>query len=246
MMSAEVLQIVRLAWFLALGATLSAFRDAFHLTRAKAGARYLHTATRARVILGVIEGLLVVAAVTTTMLLHGADAVTALLGGRGPLDLPWTAGLPGALPAGLPAGSPAGLPDAPRDAGPVDSSALAFALAVLGVVLAWTGAMLASAAKRALGALFTANLGVKENHALVTTGPYALVRHPIYLGILLFTLGTGLVFDRGTVVLLTLALVPCFLVQARIEDRIFAAHFGAEHAAYRAQVPAVLPWPRPR
>jgi protein-S-isoprenylcysteine O-methyltransferase Ste14 len=238
MMSAEILPIVRLAWFLALGAMLSSFRDALHLTRAKPGARYLRTATRARLILGVIEGLLVVAAVMTTMLLHGADAVTALLGGRGSLDLPGT--------TGLSTGPPAGLPDAAPNAVRVGSTAAAFALAVLGVGLACAGALLASSAKRALGALFTANLGVKEHHTLITTGPYALVRHPIYLGILLFTLGTGLVFDRGAVVLLAAALVPCFLAQARIEDRIFAAHFGAEHAAYRAQVPAVLPWPRPR
>ena len=238
MMSANILQIVRLAWFLALGAMLSAFRDALHLTRARHGAGYLHAATRARVILGAVEGLLVTAAVTATMLLPGADAVTALLGGRGPLDLPGT--------TGLSVGLPAGAPDAARNAASGGSPVLAFALAVLGVVLATAGAMLAGAAKRALGALFTANLGVKENHTLVTTGPYALVRHPIYLGILLFTLGTGLVFDRGTVVLLAVALVPCFLVQARIEERIFAAHFGAEHATYRARVPAVLPWPRPR
>ena len=102
MMSANILQIVRLAWFLALGAMLSAFRDALHLTRARHGAGYLHAATRARVILGAVEGLLVTAAVTATMLLPGADAVTALLGGRGPLDLPGTTGLSVGLPAGAP------------------------------------------------------------------------------------------------------------------------------------------------
>lgn len=203
-MSAEVLQIVRLAWFPALGIMLSAFRDALGLTRSGPGRQYLRTATRARIVLGVIEGLLVITAVTATVLLRGADAVT-----RG-------------------------------DAGATGS------LAALGIVLAFSGAMLASIAKRALGTLFTANLGVKENHTLVTSGPYALVRHPIYLGIILFTLGTGLVFDRGAVVLLAFALIPCFLTQARIEDRIFAAHFGAEHTAYRARVPSVLPWPRPR
>jgi hypothetical protein len=221
MMSAEILQIVRLAWFLTLGAMLSAFRDALHLSRARPGARYLHAATRARVILGIIEGLLVAGAVATTLLLRRADAVTALLSGPG-------------------LAGPAG------DAARVGSVGFAFALALLGVLLAATGALLASSAKRALGGLFTANLGVKEDHALITTGPYALVRHPIYLGILLFVLGTGLVFDRGAVILLAVALVPCFLVQAGIEERIFAAHFGAQHADYRARVPAVLPWPRPR
>ena len=237
-MSPEVLQIVRLAWFLALGVVLSTFRDAVDLTRSKPGARYLRAATRERVILAVVEGLLVAAAVATTVFLDGADAVTSLLDGRGGIDLPST--------PGLSTGAPAGLPAATRGAVSGGSPVLAITLAALGIALAWTGAMLVSAAKRTLGALFTGNLGVKENHTLVTTGPYALVRHPIYLGMLVFVLGTGLVFDRGAVVLLALALVPCLLAQASIEDRIFAEHFGAEHAAYRARVPAVLPWPRPR
>jgi protein-S-isoprenylcysteine O-methyltransferase Ste14 len=210
-MSPEILQIVRLAWFPALGIMLSAFRDALGLTRSRPDRRYVRTATRARVVLGVIEGVLVIAAVAATVSLRAADSVAALI------------------------------------TGPARDSAGATAyLAILGMILAFAGAVLASVAKRALGVLFTANLGVKEDHTLVTTGPYALVRHPIYLGILLFTLGTGLGFDRGSVALLAVALTPCFLVQARIEDRIFAAHFGAEHAAYCARVPAVLPWPRPR
>lgn len=214
------LQLIRLVWFLAFGAMLSSFRDAWWLTRSQPGRAYVRSAWRQRLVLGVIEAILVAAALGSTLLLHGADSITGL----------WARG------------SGTGHPGATDAA----SVAPTIALAILGVALAVAGSALVSISKRTLGALFTANLGVKENHTLVTTGPYALVRHPIYLGILLFVLGSGLVFDRGAVALLAVALVPCLLVQALIEDRIFAEHFGAEHETYRSRVPALFPWPRPR
>jgi protein-S-isoprenylcysteine O-methyltransferase Ste14 len=236
-MPTGLFQLIRLAWFLALGAMLSSFRDAWWLTRGHPGRRYVRSAARERILLGIIEALLVAGALISTHLLHGADAITALgAGGLGDGVAIPLAGSTDALTAGR-------VGDAATD--PLAASTLpTVTLAILGVVLAIGGAVLVSASKRALGMFFTANLGVKENHTLVTTGPYSLVRHPIYLGILLFTLGSGLVFDRGAIVLLAGALVPCLLVQARIEDRLFAAHFGAEHDAYRSRVPALLPWPR--
>jgi protein-S-isoprenylcysteine O-methyltransferase Ste14 len=232
-MPAESLQVVRLAWFLSLGVLLSTFRDAWWLTSPRSGKSYLRAATRERIILGVIEILLVLAAAAIVLLGHGADSLTRWLGG-GASGVSGTGG-PG--PASLATATPA-------SPGTV-ATALPAALAILGVGLSFAGAILASTAKRALGAYFSVDLGVKEGHPLVTTGPYGLVRHPIYLGVLVFILGGGLVFDHGAVVLLAVALAPCFIAQARVEEGMFSAHFGPEHAAYRARVPAVLPWPRP-
>ena len=116
------------------------------------------------------------------------------------------------------------------------------ALAVAGVLLAWAGAALAVWARLTLGRWFSASFGVKPGHALVTTGPYAIVRHPMYTALLM--LGTGLAVAHDSVITLGVALlyaVP-FTLHTYIEEQIFAQHFGAAWTDYAARVPRLLPW----
>lgn len=119
------------------------------------------------------------------------------------------------------------------------------ALAVVGAFLALTGALLSAWSKRTLGRLFSVHLGVQPEHRLITTGPYAIVRHPMYLGVIDYIFGSALVFnDRGLLVLAALFII-FFTFQLRAEEEIFARHFGEPYARYRATTPALLPrlWP---
>ena len=79
------------------------------------------------------------------------------------------------------------------------------------------------------------------NDRLITTGIRAQVRHPIYLGhlceMLAWSLGTGLVVCW----LLTAFAIATGAVMIRMEDAELEKRFGAEYAAYRRHVPAVLP-----
>jgi protein-S-isoprenylcysteine O-methyltransferase Ste14 len=123
---------------------------------------------------------------------------------------------------------------------------LAAAAALVGLGLTAAGAGLAAWAKWRLGRWFSMTFGVKPGHELVTDGPYAIVRHPIYTGLLAALAGSALVWDSA----LTLALGACFAVtftlHTRAEEALFAAHFGPAFAAYRRRVPRLLPWPRRR
>jgi len=120
------------------------------------------------------------------------------------------------------------------------------AVAFIGAVLALTGAALAAWAKLKLGRLFSPQLGIQRDHTLVTSGPYALVRHPIYLGIIDFLAGTAL-YLNDVVLLLAAALFGLwFGLQLRIEERMFSQHFGAQWDAYRRRTPALFPGLRPR
>lgn len=119
-------------------------------------------------------------------------------------------------------------------------------MAVAGALLALTGGLLGAWAKHTLGRLFSVHLGVQEGHRLITRGPYAIVRHPIYLAIIYYILGSALAFNDAGLLVLTIAFLVFFLVQLRFEEEIFARHFGDEYRRYQERVPALFPplWPR--
>lgn len=119
-------------------------------------------------------------------------------------------------------------------------------VALAGSVLALTGALFAAWGKTRLGPLFSPQLGVQEGHRLVTTGPYGVVRHPIYLGLIDFTIGTALYLNDVALLGVALLFVIYFLAQIRIEERFFADHFGTEWLEYRARTPALFPRVLPR
>lgn len=118
-------------------------------------------------------------------------------------------------------------------------------LGLVGSSVSMGGAWLAIAAKRRLGRFFTGNLAVKEGHALITDGAYRWVRHPIYLGVLLFLLGTGPVWNSWAYVALTCALAMVLLIQIRTEERILDKAFGPAWVDYCRRVPPLFPFPRP-
>jgi protein-S-isoprenylcysteine O-methyltransferase Ste14 len=115
------------------------------------------------------------------------------------------------------------------------------AVALAGALLALTGALFAAWAKARLGRHFSPQLGVQQDHVLVTTGPYAVVRHPIYLGLIDFIIGSALFFNDIGLLGVGLLFIAWFRAQSRIEERMFERHFGTEWEAYRRATPALFP-----
>jgi protein-S-isoprenylcysteine O-methyltransferase Ste14 len=115
------------------------------------------------------------------------------------------------------------------------------AVALAGAVLALTGALFAAWAKARLGRHFSPQLGVQEGHQLVTSGPYAVVRHPIYLGVIDFLIGSALYLNDVALLGVALLFILYFRAQGRIEDRMFERHFGAAYHEYRRTTPALFP-----
>ena len=73
--------------------------------------------------------------------------------------------------------------------------------AVSGVLLTWLGIGLAIWARYHLAEYWSARVTIKEDHQLIRTGPYAHLRHPIYSGLVLATIGTALVIGKWRCVL---------------------------------------------
>lgn len=119
-------------------------------------------------------------------------------------------------------------------------------VALAGALLALTGALFAAWGKTSLGRMFSPQLGVQEGHRLVTTGPYGVVRHPIYLGTIDFMIGTALYLNDVALLVAAFLFVIWFTAQIRIEERFFATHFGSEWLEYQARTPALFPRILPR
>jgi protein-S-isoprenylcysteine O-methyltransferase Ste14 len=123
------------------------------------------------------------------------------------------------------------------------SPKLDVALMILAVVLAVLSVWLVMAAVRQLGKEWSLTARLVEGHRLVTTGPYALVRHPIYTGMAGMLLATGLTHSHLLTLLLGVVVFTIgTVVRVRSEERLLRAEFGAEFDAYARRVPAVVPW----
>jgi len=111
----------------------------------------------------------------------------------------------------------------------------AFLIEVLGMGLAvW--------ARFHLGSNWSGTVTLKEDHKLIISGPYTLMRHPIYSGWLLALLGTALVYGRWAGLL---GLAIMFLADWRkikIEERFLIAQFGEQYLSYRQKVKALIPF----
>ncbi|MER6544344.1 isoprenylcysteine carboxylmethyltransferase family protein [Streptomyces sp. NPDC001250] len=118
-------------------------------------------------------------------------------------------------------------------------------LAVPGVLLALASTALLLWARWVLGTMWASIPTVQEQHELRTDGPYRLVRHPIYSGLLGLTVGAMLACGFGVWTACLVVAVPWLLRRVRIEDDLMAGRFGAAYAAYRAEVPALIPRIRP-
>ncbi len=121
----------------------------------------------------------------------------------------------------------------------------ASALAAVGVLFMWAGAGLAVWGKLALGHHFTASFAIKQDHALVTTGPYAITRHPIYTGLLVMALGGAFALDSLLTLGFALLLVMPLWFHTAIEEPLLVQHFGDAYRLYQAKVPRLIPGWRP-
>jgi protein-S-isoprenylcysteine O-methyltransferase Ste14 len=94
-----------------------------------------------------------------------------------------------------------------------------------------------------LGRLWSSSVTKKADHRIVDTGPYRIVRHPIYTGILIAIFATAAM--RGSLVSLigSLVFIYAFTTKARLEERFLREQLGAEgYDSYCRRVPMLIPF----
>ena len=96
-----------------------------------------------------------------------------------------------------------------------------------------------------LGKQWRIQAGLYSDHELVRTGPYRLVRHPIYVALLGMLIGTGLVVSWWPIVILAGTLfIAGMEIRIQAEDALLAERFGEAFERYRTTVAAYIPFLR--
>jgi len=114
-------------------------------------------------------------------------------------------------------------------------------LGAIGAVVFATGLALAVWARVYLGRNWGMPMTQRAEPELVTSGPYAAVRHPIYTGVLLALLGGSIAINVIGIVLV-LVLGANFYYSALVEERNMAASFPSEYPEYQARTKMMLPF----
>ena len=118
---------------------------------------------------------------------------------------------------------------------------LAPAAELAGFGLALVSALFAAWGMWTLGRSYGIRLDLFEGHVLKTDGAFALVRHPMYLGIVLFHLGAALALESVPLLVLTAVfVVPLTIARIAAEERVLREAF-APYADYARRVPALVP-----
>ena len=116
-------------------------------------------------------------------------------------------------------------------------------LQYIGLAIAFLSATFAAWAMWSLGRSYGIRMDVFEGHTLKTNGPYALVRHPIYLGIVLFHLGASLALQSPLLLAATaLFVVPFTAIRIGAEERVLRDAFGDRYLRYAERVSALIPF----
>jgi len=111
-----------------------------------------------------------------------------------------------------------------------------------GLLLVLLGIAFSIWARLELGGNWSGTVTVKQGHTLIRRGPYTIVRHPIYSGLLLAFLGVAIILGQIRGLLGVGILSLSFLLKSRIEERFMLEQFGAEYRDYQRQVKALIPY----
>ena len=119
---------------------------------------------------------------------------------------------------------------------------MALPLALSGCLLALAGAAIVLRSRVALGSAWSFVPKADADTGLITSGPYHLVRHPIYSGLSLLALGEALAFGSWPACLVVLSgIVPTFVWRAQAEETLLIRAFGERYELYRQRTKMIIP-----
>ncbi len=111
-----------------------------------------------------------------------------------------------------------------------------------GAALTLAGLLFAVWARQYLGRNWSSSVTIKQGHELITTGPYSVVRHPIYTGILIGFLGMAIAIAQPRAFITLALFFLAFWLKLRIEEQFMRSQFGETYTAYARRTAALVPF----
>jgi protein-S-isoprenylcysteine O-methyltransferase Ste14 len=117
-----------------------------------------------------------------------------------------------------------------------------FFFAFIGLLVTCAGLGFAIWARVHLGTFWSGLPAIRVDHKIIRTGPYRIVRHPIYAGILLGVTGTAIALGYFWIICTIFLMLAAFLLKIRMEEKFLKEEFGEEYTRYKAEVKALIPF----
>jgi protein-S-isoprenylcysteine O-methyltransferase Ste14 len=116
------------------------------------------------------------------------------------------------------------------------------AAAWTGLAITTAGAAFAIAARLYIGGNWSSTVTLKQDHKLIRSGPYALVRHPIYTGLIVALAGTAVAIGEVRGLIAVPPAIAAWRHKANTEERLMQQQFGSEYEDYRHRVKGLIPF----
>ena len=112
----------------------------------------------------------------------------------------------------------------------------------IGAIITAGGLYFSVVARRYLGKNWSQAVTIKEDHKLITNGPYALVRHPIYTGLLFGFVGSSIALGEWRGVIAVVLIFAVLLHKLKLEEKWLREQFGEPYKIYCQRVSALIPF----
>lgn len=113
---------------------------------------------------------------------------------------------------------------------------------IIGILICIGGLLFSVWARETLGRNWSANPAeTKEDHKLIVTGPYSIVRHPIYTGEIVALTGSLIAIGEVNILILLIVFTIGVFMRARIEDKVMLQAFPGEYPDYKKKTSSLIP-----
>jgi protein-S-isoprenylcysteine O-methyltransferase Ste14 len=113
----------------------------------------------------------------------------------------------------------------------------------IGIMIILLGFALRVWAVTTLGASFRTTVEINVNQKVIKNGPYKLIRHPSYTGLLMFCLGYGIAVQNWLSLIVAVVLpLSALIYRMQVEEKALVASLGSDYETYLRNTKKLIPW----